>query len=131
MSSIYELENLVEDSDYFLDEYFRSIIHKIDIKTEEEKLETPEKANKFNKEREKLLERIKELQDECKETLKEEVFKEEIEKIRHFMTTFDSKEENSQQKLEENINLMKSILLRFHTYHFEEGRSDNKVYAEV
>ena len=46
------------------------------------------------------------------------VFNEEIDKIKTFMSTFDSKEQNIQQKLEQNIKEMKLILLRFHSYYF-------------
>ena len=122
MVLIYDLENLFEDPDYHLEEYFEPMIFKIDIKAETDKKEHPEYAERINRQRERLFEILNKFQEECKQMLKEEVFKEEIEKIRHFMTTFDAKEENSQQKLEENINLMKSIILRCHTYHLEEGR---------
>ena len=116
-STIYDLENLLNDPDYFLDEYFRPIRNRIDIRTEEEKIKCPEKAEEYNKEREKLLQYLNKHQEKCKQLIKDGVFKEEIDKIKHYFDTFDS---NNKEKLQENINQLKSILLRFHQYSFDE-----------
>ena len=118
MSSIYDLENLLNDPDYFWEEYFGQVRNIIDIRAEEEKLKEEKKETEINEEREKLFSELNEIKQECKRSFTDGVFNEEIAKIRHFMSTFDSKEENSQQKLQENINIMKLILLRFRSYHF-------------
>ena len=123
-STIYELENLLIDPEYFLEQTFEPIINKIDIKTEEGKIKCPEKVEEYNKEREKLLQELNDDQEECKQLIKDGVFKEEIDKIKHFFDTFDSNKENSQKKLQENINQLKSIILRFHQYSFEEDDTD-------
>ena len=131
-STIYELENLLIDPEYFLEEHFIPIINRIDIKTEEGKIKCPEKAEEYNKRREELLQYLNEDQEKCKQLIKDGIFKEEIDKIKHFFDTFDSKNENSQEKLQENINQLKSIILRFHQYSFEEkdllGSIKSKVF---
>ena len=119
-STIYDLENLLIDPDYYLEEYFGPIRNKIDIKTEEEIIKCPEKAEKYDTGREYHLKELNDCQEECKQLIKDGVFKEEIDKIKHYFDTFDSNNENS--KLQENINQLKSIILRFHEYSFvEEG----------
>ena len=120
-SSIYELENLLIDPEYFLEEHFIPIIKKIDIKTEEGKIKCGEKAEEYNKEREKLLQELNDDQEKCKQLIKDGVFKEEIDKIKHYFDTFDS---NNKEKLQENINQLKSILLRFHEYSVYEDAFD-------
>ena len=130
MVLIYDLENLFEDPDYHLEEYFEPMIFRIDIKAETDKKEHPEYAERINRQRERLLQDIKDIKEECKRSFTDGVFNEETEEIRHFMSTFDSKKENSQQKLEENINLMKSIILRFQSYHLAV-ESDNFKYVKI
>ena len=117
--SIYELENLLTDPDYFIEETFLPLQNEIDIIAEEAKLKRPENADEINKEREEHFKRLNEYWEKCKKVSIDGVFNEEIDKIRTFMSTFDSKEQNIQQKLEQNIKEMKLILLRFHSYHFE------------
>ena len=112
--SIYELENLLLDPDYYRQEYFLKIENKIDIAAEEGKRKSPENAEEINRRREKLLKYLNKHEEKCKELINEGVFKQEIDKIQQFFDEFDPKEENIQQKLEENINLMKEILLSFH-----------------
>ena len=102
-STIYELENLLIDPEYFLEQTFEPIINRIDIKTEEGKIKCPEKAEEYNKEREELLQELNKHQEKCKQLIKDGVFKEEIDKIKHYFDTFDSKKENSQEKLQERI----------------------------
>ena len=119
--SYYVLENLLLDPDYYRQEYFLKIENKIDIEAEEGKIKTPENKDFINKEREILLKELNKCEEKCKETINKGAFKEEIDKIQQFFDEFDPKEENIQQKLEENINLMKEILLRFHEYHFEKN----------
>ena len=69
------------------------------------------------KKREMLLKELNNHQEKCKQLIKDGVFKEEIDKIKHYFDTFDS---NNQEKLQENINQLKLILLRFHEYSFDE-----------
>ena len=56
--SIYELENLLIDPEYFLEQTFEPIINKIDIKTEEGKIKWPQKAEEYNYKREELLQEL-------------------------------------------------------------------------
>ena len=130
-SSIYQLEILLIDPYYFLEEYFGPIINKIDIKTEEGKIESPRAADKYNEEREKLLKELKDDQELCKQSIKDGIFKEEIDKIKHYFDTFDSKKENSQEKLQKNINQLKSILLRFHQYYFDEDDEEDDFLGSI
>ena len=120
MSTIYDLEVLLVDPEYLLEECFLPLINKIDIIVEENKIKEPKYADSLNKEREEIhLRRIQEHWDKCKLMIKEGIFKSEMDKIKLFFDEFNSKEENSQEKLEENIKEMKSILLAFHEYYFE------------
>ena len=125
--SYYELENLLIDPDYYRQEYFLKIENKIDIEAEERKREIPENAEEINKKRQELLEKLNEYEEKCKQLIKDGVFKQEIDKIQQFFDEFDPKEENIQQKLEENINIMKEILLNFREYYFKKNE-DNKLY---
>ena len=120
MAKIFVLEILFIDPEYFLEEHFLPIINKIDIKTEEAKIKTPEDKDQLNEEREKHLKKLQNHWDKCKLMIKEEIFKTETDKIKVFLEAFDSKSENSQEKLEENIKEMKSILLGFHKYYFDD-----------
>ena len=116
--SIYELENLFEDPDYFIEECFMQIENAIDVYAEEGKLKEPENADKFNEEREELFKELNKFQEMCKQVAKNGLFTKEMDKIKEFMTTFDPKKTDSKEKLEENIKEMKAILLRFHSYSF-------------
>ena len=120
MSTIYDLEVLINDPDYFIDEYFGSIQNQIDIYAEEKMLKTPDFVFLINKEREAHFKELNQYKKKCKKAATDPVFSKEIDQIRTFLSTFDSKEENIQQKLEENINLMKEILLTFNEYQFEK-----------
>ena len=79
-SSIYELENLLIDPEYFLEEHFIPIINRIDIKTEEGKIKWIQKAKEYNKEREELLQELNKHQEKCKRRLKMEYSKKRLTK---------------------------------------------------
>jgi len=131
---IYELENLLIDPDYYVEEYFRPIINEIDIITETKKLNNAERRDEFNKERETLFSQINSFISKCKNA--QQGFNEEIDRIQQFFDSFDSKSENSRENLEENIKELKLIILRFHSYYLdkelnEENEEELKMKSKI